>query len=148
MHIEILQGPNLHNIGLREPEIYGSHLWSEYYNALQEYYKQQSGLSLGCKQSHHEGQLIDWLYQAEREAIGVVLNPGGLAHSSVSLRDAISNISIPVIEVHLSNIFSRESFRQRLVTAGAAAGVISGLGLEGYQLAIEALLKKADKETI
>lgn len=134
--ILVLNGPNMNLLGTREPELYGTGTLADLDVACI-----QTGHDLGvevvCRQSNHEGELIEWLHRAVDEgATGIVLNPGGLAHTSVALRDAIAAIDVPVIEVHLSNVHAREPFRHRSVTAGACLGSIAGLGRDGYVLAI------------
>ncbi|HUY61355.1 MAG TPA: type II 3-dehydroquinate dehydratase [Candidatus Dormibacteraeota bacterium] len=133
-----LNGPNLGALGRREPALYGRTTLAELEARLRAR-ATELGVSVDCRQSNHEGQLIDWLEEAG-DALGAICNPGGLAHSSVALRDAITTFGRPVVEVHLTNVHAREPFRQRLVTAGAARALISGLGADGYLLALEALL--------
>ncbi|MEJ2288017.1 MAG: type II 3-dehydroquinate dehydratase [Deinococcales bacterium] len=137
--ILVLNGPNLNLLGRREPEIYGTATLADLESACTETGR-ELGLDVVCRQSNHEGELIDWLHGAVDEgATGIVLNPGGLAHTSVALRDAIAGIDVPVIEVHLSNVHARERFRHRSLTAGACVGVIAGLGQHGYTLAVSHL---------
>jgi len=133
----ILNGPNLNLLGQREPAVYGTATLQSI-NALLETKARDLGIEIHCFQSNHEGELIDALQQAGAEADFVVLNPGALTHYSIALRDAVAAIKIPVIEVHLSNIYAREEFRRHSVIAPAAAGQISGLGPLGYLLALEA----------
>ena len=140
--IVIMNGPNLNRLGMREPEIYGRETLDEL-NARIRTRADQLGVAVEFFQSNHEGALIDRLHAAADAAAGVILNPGGLAHTSVALRDAVASISIPVVEVHLSNIFARERFRHRSVLSGACVGVISGLGAVGYILALEFLSTRA-----
>ncbi|KGN71457.1 type II 3-dehydroquinate dehydratase [Porphyromonas sp. COT-239 OH1446] len=135
--IEIVNGPNLGRIGRREPELYGSTSFDLYLEQLRQRYPD---LQLGYYQSNCEGALIDHLYRLEDEAAqGVILNAGAYTHTSIALLDALRAIHLPVIEVHLSNIHARESYRHTSMIASACQGVITGFGLESYALAIEAL---------
>lgn len=137
--ILILNGPNLNLLGKREPEIYG-HATLEDLEQQCAMWGAEVGQSVICRQSNYEGQLIDWLHRAEAEGVrAVVINPGGLTHTSVALRDAIAGIALPVVEVHLSNLYRRESFRHTSLIAGVCVGSISGLGAEGYGAAIRFL---------
>jgi 3-dehydroquinate dehydratase-2 len=136
--ILVLNGPNLNLLGSREPAIYGHETLADIEKSCREH-AQSLGLTLDFRQSNHEGVLIDWVQQARGKAAGIVVNPGGLGHSSVALLDALLASELPVIEVHLSNIFRRESFRRHSFVSEAARGVICGLGPHGYLLALEAL---------
>jgi len=138
--IHVLNGPNLNLLGRREPTIYGQDTLADIEARLIAWGDARK-VRVNCRQSNHEGVLIDWLHEAAEEADGVILNPGGLTHTSVALLDAIQAIPIPVVEVHLSNIHAREDFRARSLTARAAAGVVAGFGALGYELAAEALLR-------
>jgi 3-dehydroquinate dehydratase-2 len=137
--ILILNGPNLNRLGLREPEIYGSETLDQLNTRITTRAK-ELGVTVEFHQSNHEGGLIDRLHAAADSVAGVILNPGGLAHTSVALRDAVASIPIPTIEVHISNIFAREPFRRRSIVSGTCRGVISGLGTQGYLLALEHLV--------
>lgn len=136
MKILILNGPNLNLLGKRDPEIYGSLSFDDYLPQLCKHFPQHE---LHYLQSNHEGVLIDQLQEAEGRYDAVVMNPGGYAHTSIALADCIRAISIPVVEVHISDISKRESYRRHSFTAEACIKCISGLGLEGYGKAIEAL---------
>ncbi|WP_210431125.1 type II 3-dehydroquinate dehydratase [Iodidimonas gelatinilytica] len=130
---------------VREPDIYGSETLADVEASLVAWGK-DNGVSFELRQSNHEGDLIDWLHEARDEADAVILNPGGLTHSSVSLADAVSALEKPVIEVHLSNIFAREAFRAHSTISRVAAGVITGLGTTGYLLAAQALAAQLFKQ--
>ena len=137
----ILNGPNLNLLGTREPEVYGSATLSDLETQC-ERWAAEVGTNVRCHQSNHEGQLIDWLHQAAEDGIkGIVLNPGGLTHTSVALRDAVSGISTPVVEVHISNVYARESFRHHSYLSAVCAGTVTGLGLYGYEAAIRFLAR-------
>ena len=136
MRILILNGPNLNLLGKREPEIYGTLSFEEYLQQLRERFPQHE---LSYVQSNHEGVLIDKLQEADGNYDAVVMNPGGYAHTSIALADCIRAISIPVVEVHISDISKREPFRRHSFSAEACVKCIMGLGLEGYAKAIEAI---------
>ena len=136
--IYVLNGPNLNLLGLREPEIYGTDTLDDIAERLEARAK-TAGVRLEIRQSNHEGHLIDWLHEARLEgAKAVILNAGGFTHTSIAIHDAIRAIGLPVIEVHLSNPQARESFRRRSYVAAAAAGSITGMGVLGYELALDA----------
>lgn len=139
--ILVLHGPNLNLLGAREPEIYGRTRLADIDAQLAGIAKER-GAELECFQSNHEGALIDRIHEAASRASGILVNPGGLTHTSVALRDALVASGLPVVEVHLSNIFAREEFRRRSLVSGIALGVISGLGALGYRLGLEALLER------
>lgn len=140
-HFLIINGPNLNRLGLREPDVYGSKTLTDLERELMLFAEKQ-GFQITCFQSNHEGDLIDAIHEADEQYNGVVLNPGAFTHYSYAIRDAIASVSIPVIEVHISNVHSREPFRHQSVTAPVTAGQIIGLGFDGYQYALLALHKK------
>lgn len=139
MKILILHGPNLNLLGTREPEVYGSMTMEDINNALIDLGK-ELGTEIVCHQSNHEGALIDALHNARTTANGVIFNPGGYTHTSIALRDAISAIEIPVIEVHLSNVYAREEFRQVSMISAVCSGKITGFGWRSYTLGLRALV--------
>jgi 3-dehydroquinate dehydratase-2 len=136
----VLHGVNLNLLGTREPAVYGRTTLAEVDRLIREHGRKR-GVRVECRQSNHEGQLVDWLQGARRERfMGVVLNPGAFTHYSIALRDAVAAIDVPVVEVHLSNVHGREEFRRHSVIAGAAKGQISGFGPQSYLLGVDALL--------
>ncbi len=141
MRLLVLHGPNLNLLGEREPEIYGRETLAEIDARLAEL-GAAHGASVECFQSNHEGALIDRIQAARTSHDGIVINPGGLTHTSVALRDALASSGLPVIEVHISNIHAREEFRHRSLVAGIAVGQIVGLGAHGYALALDALIQR------
>lgn len=134
----VLNGPNLNMLGTREPGIYGGKSLADIEKDCRDA-SQALGLSVVFRQTNHEGVLVDWIQEAAEAAKGIVINPGAYTHTSVALQDAIRAVRLPVIEVHLSNIFARESFRHHSFVSPVAVGVICGLGPDGYCLALEAL---------
>ena len=140
--ILVIHGPNLNRLGLREPEIYGRDTLEAINTEIVEAGR-RLGVDVQTFQSNHEGALVDRIQQAAEEADGLVINPAAYTHTSVALRDALQMLDIPVIEVHLSNIYRRAPFRHHSMTAPAATGQIAGLGKIGYLLALEALVRMA-----
>lgn len=140
MKILVLHGPNLNLLGTREPEIYGSLSLADIDAKLAELGMEVQA-EVVCKQSNHEGVLVDALQDARTWANGVVFNPGGYTHTSIALRDAISAIGIPVIEVHLSNVYAREEFRHVSMISAVCRGKIVGLGWRSYTLGLQALVE-------
>ena len=134
----VLNGPNLNALGKREPGIYGGQTLADI-EALCKAEGGKLGYAVEFRQSNHEGALVDWVQEAARRGAGVVMNPGAYTHTSIALHDAIKGTGVPVIEVHISNVHARESFRHRSFVSPVAAGVIVGLGPLGYTLALEAL---------
>jgi 3-dehydroquinate dehydratase II len=143
--IYVLNGPNLNLLGTREPAVYG-------YSTLKDVEKlclkaaEAHGFAIDFRQSNHEGVIVDWIQEAgAKKALGVVLNPGGLTHTSVSVHDAIKWIKVPVIETHISNIHAREPWRNHSYVSFAAKAVICGFGITGYALAIDGLAAMSSK---
>lgn len=138
----LLNGPNLNLLGTREPAVYGSETLADIEHAATAQ-AVAAGATLSCFQSNHEGALIDRIHAAKAEGVeAIVINPGGLTHTSVALRDAFSAVEIPFVEVHISNIHQREAFRHHSFLSAIAVGTICGLGTDGYRLAIDFALKK------
>ncbi|MBE3598161.1 MAG: type II 3-dehydroquinate dehydratase [Limnochordaceae bacterium] len=135
----VLHGPNLDRLGVREPHIYGSETL-EAINGRIAREAEKLGVAVSFLQSNHEGALIDAIGQAPGKVDGIVINPGAYGHYSLAIRDALAGCGLPAVEVHLTNVYRREPWRQRLVTAAGCIGVISGFGGEGYVLALRALV--------
>jgi 3-dehydroquinate dehydratase-2 len=136
--VYVLNGPNLNLLGVREPAVYGRTTLADI-EARCRARAGTLGLDIEFRQTNHEGQLVDWIQEARQAAQAIVLNAGALTHTSVAVLDALSAAGLPVIEVHLSNIFRREQFRHHSYVSVAAAGVICGLGAHGYELALDAV---------
>jgi 3-dehydroquinate dehydratase-2 len=143
MRIQIINGPNLNILGKREPEVYGRQSFDLYFNQLTKLY---TSLELDYYQSNIEGEIIDKLHEVGFDYDGIVLNAGAYTHTSVAIGDAIKAITAPVIEVHISNIYSREEFRRISHISSSCVGVISGFGLNSYNLAIGALIEIKDNK--
>lgn len=137
MRIIIINGPNLNLIGKREPNIYGSETFDHYFNSLKEEFKD---ITLIYYQSNIEGELIDKIQEVGFEYDGIILNAGAYTHTSIAIADAITSITTPVIEVHISNTFARESFRHKSYLSNVCKGIIVGFGLDSYKLAIQSFL--------
>ncbi len=137
MRIQIINGPNLNMLGKREPSVYGNVTFEDYLSELRAGYPE---VEISYFQSNIEGELIDCIQQAGFDVEGIILNAGAYTHTSIALQDAIRSVKAPVIEVHISNVHSRESFRHVSMIAAACKGVICGFGMRSYQLALEALL--------
>ena len=142
--ILILNGPNLNLLGVREPQTYGRETLADIEEGCLER-AAQLGLIVEFRQSNHEGQLIDWIQEARETADGIILNAGALTHTSIAIHDALIAAELPVLEVHLSNIYRRESFRHHSYVSPVAKGVIAGLGPHGYELALEAMARLLQK---
>ena len=143
----VLNGPNLNLLGTREPAVYGAETLADVERLCRDE-AQKLGIEADCRQSNHEGQLIDWIHEAGREIaagnmLGVVFNPGAYTHTSVALHDAIKGANATVIELHISNVHAREEFRHHSYISPAARGMIIGFGVQGYPIAIGALVRLA-----
>ena len=144
--IYVLNGPNLNMLGTREPAIYGSDTLADIKNRSEACAK-GLGLTVDFRQSNVEGELVNWIQEARAKAQGIILNAGGYTHTSVAILDALQAAELPVIEVHLSNIFRRDQFRQHSYISLAATGMICGLGAKGYELALEAIADVLQRST-
>jgi len=143
--VAVIHGPNLNMLGLREPEIYGKKNL-EMLNQELRAEAEKLDFEIEIMQSNHEGEIVDFLHQNYQELAGVLINPGGLTHTSVVLRDALASVRLPVIEVHISNIHRREEFRKKSITAAAAVAQITGFGTYGYILGLQGLKEVLRKE--
>lgn len=138
MKILIINGPNLNLLGIREPEIYGYASFDHYFEQLQKQFKTFEGIDLEYFQSNHEGDIIDKIQEAFfNNYDGILLNAGGFTHTSVAIHDAIKSVSIPIIEVHISNINAREDYRKNSIISDACIGSVCGFGLNSYKIALE-----------
>ena len=144
--IYCLNGPNLNLLGEREPEIYGRDTLDDV-RALVETRCSESEASVVFRQSNHEGELVDWIQEARTKGAALILNAGAYTHTSIAIHDALKALTIPVVEVHLSNPGNRESFRRRSFVAPAASGVVAGFGAYGYRLAVDAAIELANKRS-
>ena len=144
MKFFVLHGPNLNLLGTREPGVYGNTTLADV-DAMIKAYATGNDIEVDLRQSNHEGVLVDYVQEADKKADGIVFNPGALTHYSYSLLDAIRGVSVPCVEVHISNIHAREDFRSRSVTGAGAIGIISGFGPQSYVLGIEALIRHLEK---
>lgn len=145
MRVLVLNGPNLNRLGKREKEAYGTFTLEELEQELVEFSKRHE-IELICRQSNHEGELIDWIHGAGDEALtGIVLNAGAYTHTSIAIRDAIAAIEVPVIEVHISNVHKREEFRHHSYISPVTIGQIVGFGQDVYKLALQALILKQER---
>jgi 3-dehydroquinate dehydratase II len=136
--VYVLNGPNLNMLGVREPEVYGTETLDDLRKRT-ETAAAKNGLAIDFRQSNIEGEIVNWVQEARGKAKGIIINAGGYTHTSVAILDALQAVSLPTIEVHLSNIFRRDEFRQHSYISLAATGVICGLGAKGYELALEAM---------
>ena len=144
MVIHIINGPNLNLVGIREPEVYGNQSLDQYLVGLIGLYPEHT---IDVFQSNIEGEIVDRLQQVGFEECGIVLNAGGYTHTSIAIADAVAAITAPVVEVHISNIYSREPFRRRSLLSPACKGIIAGFGLDSYRIAISALLSNDTGQT-
>ncbi|CAN7265164.1 type II 3-dehydroquinate dehydratase [Devosia sp. LjRoot3] len=140
-HVLVLNGPNLNMLGKREPGIYGAQTLADV-EAICSAAGDEFGLSIDFRQSNHEGELVTWIQEALGTADGILINPGAYSHTSVAIYDAFKAVSLPVAEVHISNIHQREAFRHHSYVSAVAFGVICGFGTLGYRLALEAMAQK------
>jgi 3-dehydroquinate dehydratase-2 len=140
MKIAVIQGPNLNMLGVREQHIYGPMTLEQIHEQMKAS-AQQNNVELEFFQSNLEGEIVDKIQECLGEVDGIIINPAAYSHTSIAIKDALSAVSLPVVEVHISNIYKREEFRQKSITAGASTGVISGFGPFGYHLALISLMQ-------
>lgn len=140
----VLSGPNLNLLGTREPDKYGRDTLADIHKALEQL-GAELGVAVECRQSNHEGELLDWIHRTRGEYAGIVLNGGALTHTSIALRDAIAAVDTPCVEVHLSNIHAREEFRHHSFTGAVCVGVITGFGKQSYLLGLRALADRLSR---
>jgi 3-dehydroquinate dehydratase-2 len=143
--IFVLNGPNLNMLGIREPELYGTQTLADV-EALCEEEARRLGVEVACRQTNHEGFLVDWIQESHGNAMGVVINAGAYARTSLAIHTAVKSVSTPVIEVHITNIYNKESYRPPSYLSHVARGVICGLGLDVYRLGIQAVCHLASEE--
>ena len=143
MRIQIINGPNLNLLGIREPEIYGKRTWEDYLKELRSRFPK---VRIDYYQSNLEGEIIDKIQEVGFDRDGIVLNAGAYTHTSVAILDAIKSVTTPTVEVHISNVHQREEFRRKSIISPGCLGVICGFGLDSYRLAIEALIDDASKK--
>jgi 3-dehydroquinate dehydratase-2 len=139
--ILVINGPNLQLLGKREPDIYGPDGLQAVEVRLGEL-ATDLGVEVACRQSNHEGEIVDWIGEAADQFDGIIINPAAYTHTSIAIRDALKGCGLPALEVHISNVYSREEFRHRSLTAPVCLGQITGLGTDGYEWALRALVQK------
>lgn len=144
MKILVLNGPNLNMLGIREPDIYGRETYASLIEKITEHCKAKQ-LDVDCRQSNHEGDLVDWIQEAYGSFDGIVINPGAYTHTSVAILDALKAVSVPTVEVHISDVDSREEFRRTSYLRAACIATISGHGTDGYLEAVDILAKRSGK---
>lgn len=140
MRIQIINGPNLNLLGIREPEIYGKRAWTDYLKELRQRFPK---VRIDYYQSNLEGEIINKIQEVGFDRDGIILNAGAYTHTSIAILDALKSVSTPTVEVHISNVYQREDFRRRSIISPGCVGFIGGFGLDSYRLAIEALIDKA-----